>query len=147
MEIINPGDDLPTRDFRIVSVAFASPPKSNIHDDDLRRLLPLEHVNVLLLSDAPISDDGLRHIAKIASLRTLAIAGTKITDNGIKHLGQDFFELDLKDTHVTDACVAHLVGFKRLGRLDVRGTKMTKDGITRLQKLLPRCKIRTKDRY
>ena len=73
----------------------------------------------LELNDVGISDSGLTHLETMDGLRFLSLAGSPVTDAGLESL-----------SHFID-----------LETLNLGGTKVTKQGVSKIQDLLPGCRI------
>src|SRR5436190_15033492 len=69
---------------RAFEVGFAG--NRDLSDDDLALLKHLPQLEVLVLSDTPITDRGLEHLKDLSQLRALRLDGTRISDAGLKHL-------------------------------------------------------------
>jgi hypothetical protein len=116
---------------------------SNVTDDDLELLRPLNGPGDLDLTDTKVSDAGLPHLVGLKRLHSLELTGTKLTDAGLRTLGtiHELVGLDVQRTSITDSGLDHLKGLTNLSWLDLRDTKVTKAGLTKLQQALPNCKI------
>ena len=118
----------------------------------------LERLRKLLGEDEPrsvtcvqghssqITDAGLVHVRGLTRLEILFLNNTQVTDAGLVHLGglTQLVELDLAATQITDAGLFRLGGLSRLRSLTLGKTQVTDAGVQRLQKALPKCKIRLK---
>jgi hypothetical protein len=125
---------------KFLAVVFAG---SNVTDDDLELLRPLNGPGNLILTDTKVSDAGLPHLIGLKRLHSLELNGTKITDAGLETIGtiHELVGLELERTLVTDAGLHHLEGLTNLSWLDLQNTKVTKAGMIKLQQALPNCKI------
>src|SRR5690349_19632637 len=72
------------------------------------------------------------------------LRGTPINDTWLARLKESptLSFLDLISTKISDAGLKHLMGLKNLRRLDLSFTKVTRRGVEKLQKALPKCRIR-----
>lgn len=60
----------------LVAVTLAN---TEVHDDDLKLFADLPEVEILDLSNNPLTDECLWHLETLTSLKTLAVSGTKIS--------------------------------------------------------------------
>ena len=142
IDLIQPGDKLPEKEFLLNGVAFIHPDASEIKDEDLKKLISLKHLNILSIPKASITNNGLRYLATLPRLRTLKLEDTDISDAGIKHLaGKTLFELHLKGTSITDESVEELKSINGLGILELTDTRISPTGLAKLREQFPKCQI------
>lgn len=86
-----------------------------------------------------MSDEELARILSIEHVRELNLSGTKITDAAIRLLNLCKFleRLDLSATAVTDKGVSQLSGQRNLASLRVFGSQVSYDALERLDAALP----------
>ena len=87
---------------------------TDISDEGLAYLAPLEDLEVLWLDECDISDRGIQHL--LSHSKELTLDGTKVGDEGLAALTKlhGLERLDLGDTSVTLAGLGHLADFPRL---------------------------------
>jgi len=89
-------------------------------------------------------DSGLPFLAKLPKLEVLVLSNTPVTDSGLAHLARcpALKDLRLAMTGVTDAGLLPLASIKTLTQVTFdKKTKVTPQGIARFEKLLPGCKV------
>ncbi|MCX7428861.1 MAG: hypothetical protein NTW96_24950 [Planctomycetia bacterium] len=116
----------------------------NLTDGSMENVKDLTSLRVLFLGGMKITDAGLKHLKGLIELRDLNLQDTKITDVGLENLtGLTQLEtLNLSNTKVTDAGLEHLKGLGKLRELNLLDTRVSDLGVEKLQKALPKCKIR-----
>ncbi|MCX7428863.1 MAG: hypothetical protein NTW96_24960 [Planctomycetia bacterium] len=126
-------------DLRGLTVGYA-----DITDAGLENLKGLTNLRDLCLVGVKISDASLKHLKGLTQLRDLRLNDNKIADAGLLNLkGLTQLEiLYLNHTNVTDAGLEHLKGLTQLRELDLRYTEVSDQGVAKLQKALPKCKVR-----
>jgi hypothetical protein len=141
--------------------------RTNISDDGLAHLAPLQRLDVLILNGTRITDTGLRHLAGLPRLTWLYAAHTRIgndglgvladmpmlfyldleatlvTDDGLRHLQRSasLERVWLGRTKLTDACVTYLAKCTHLKYLGLEGTGISPQGMQELRKALPTCTV------
>ena len=112
-------------------------PTGELTEADLAKVTSLNLNNTIMMNK------GLKEIPKLNKLGNLRLFGTQITDTGLKELvkRQQLTALDLGSTHITDAGLKEFPKLKMLRSLNLNDTKVTRMGVTRLQELIPNCKI------
>ena len=105
----------------------------------------LEEVTRLVLNDTKkVTDAGLKEVAKLRQLKGLYLEGTDITDAGLKEVTKlkqlNFLALNL--TQITDLGLKGVAKLKQLRFVNLEDTNITESGVAKLQKALPKCKIR-----
>ncbi len=137
---------------------------ANLTDKDLKFLRLLPHLEILDLTNTPITGAGMVHVKPLSKLRVLAMRKTqvddqglaqikdldkmwqlildetKVIDEGLKYLAkmnglEDW--LGLCNDQITDEGLKSLTHLHKLRTLNLRGTKVTKEGAKALQKSLP----------
>jgi hypothetical protein len=101
------------------------------------------NVEVLLAPTA--SDTDLVDLCELRRMYGLALRGTKVTDKGLRTVSgmAGLSYLDLNSTSVTDEGLRNLESLTNLGFLFLNDCpNITDEGVARLQKALPKCKIR-----
>jgi hypothetical protein len=118
--------------------------KTQVTDAGLKHLKGLTGLRTLGLIMTNVTDAGLEHLKGLTNLQSLSLGGTRVTDAGLEHLKglAKLQSLNLMWTKVTDAGLEHLKGLPKLQRLGLSGAKVTDEGIKKLQRALPRCKIK-----
>lgn len=136
----------------------------------LKELAGLKRLASILLSEGQLSDAHLRVLCEIGLMHTLThqVAGSSvkpmpqavedivtlelcrspITDAGLRELARfsNLARLDLRETQVTDAGLKKLAGLKTLATVQLQGTQVTEAGVAALQKALPKCEIRRREK-
>jgi hypothetical protein len=119
-----------------------------VTDEDLEQLKHFPQLQKLDLSVTKITDAGLATVGGLTQLQGLDLSGTQITDEGLQHLKGlkqlRTLKLNLLD-HVTDAGLDHLKGMTQLRELEAGSRGFTKKGIKKLEKALPRLKVRDRE--
>ncbi len=102
-----------------------------------------QKLTLITLQDTPFTDEGMVYLANRPSLRYLNLSGTKITDDGLSALVNlpSLTRLEINRTAISDEGLVHLARLTSLAELFVRNANTTDAGHTKLQKLLPKCKI------
>lgn len=100
---------------------------SRITDADLENILPLKHVEYVVLNGADVRGTDLSPLRDLPSLRSLDLTGAKMTDDTLKCIGTltNLEWLSLGRTSVTDQNVSNLFQLRHLGELDLSRTKVT----------------------
>jgi hypothetical protein len=159
--IIQPGQSLPSTEFRVIGVIISA--GNSLSDEDVARFKELSSLQRFTLT-GPIGDEAFRHLAAIESLRTIAVNGSRGTATGFELLArvpaldilhaQDSSITDealasivavqpklrwlyLQRTQVTDVGLAHLVRLKSLQWVYLNGTKVTASGLAAFRKARP----------
>jgi serine/threonine protein kinase len=129
-------EDLPTSDFKVVSVRLSGNRK--IDETSLSVLRTLKSLETLILDRTSVSDAGLAHIASLHSVQHLNLAYTAITDEGLVYL-KDHSELDVLElsgtTKITGTGLKHLTNAKKLNWLFLSGSGVTDDGLATLPQI------------
>jgi len=143
--------------------------RTGITATGVEKLIELEHLEDLDLSEASqITDEALMHVGRLRGLKRLNLWRVPVGDRGIAHLAGltklEWLNLDdtatsdkglaaivgmknltflhLGSTAVSDLGLEHLTGLKTLSDISLRRTAVSKEGSERLQKQLPKAKIR-----
>lgn len=116
---------------------------TQLADEDLKRLPPLERVRHVLLDHTNITGEGLQHLARWPAINDLQLDKTKLTDEGLTHLPRslNLTKLSLTENSIGDASVEHLKNFTSLRTLNMRQTNLTPAGLAELRAALPDCTI------
>jgi hypothetical protein len=112
--------------------------RARVSDEALAEVLPtLQQLEVLSLSDTRIGNRSLQQLAHIPSLRDLTLDGVPITDLGLKHLSrlENLERLSLWKNFVTNRGCVHLGKLKGLRRLSLDETQVTDSGLRHLYAL------------
>ena len=82
--------------------------------------------------------------AKTAALRDLDLRKTSITDDGLANLKgmKELRKLTLFGTKISDAGMEHLLGLSKLETLLLSGSEVTEAGASRVQRAIPKVRIR-----
>lgn len=130
----------------IVSTTLVDLGKSDITDDDLRRLEDFIGLKMVRLNETKISGRGLVHVTHQPGLWFLELRDCAVTDAGVAPLqicrGMRFLNLN-GNSSITDAGLEHLENLSNLINLGVAETNVSEEGVDRLQNALPRCNIQT----
>lgn len=89
-------------------------------------------------------DGGLPHVAKLPRLEVLVLSNTPVTDAGLAQLARcpALKDLRLAMTGITDAGLLGMASCKTLTHVTFdKKTKVTSQGIAKFEKLLPGCKV------
>jgi hypothetical protein len=101
--------------------------------------------NLLMLNSKNITDDDLAMFETAPTTRGLYLFNNQISDGGLVHLKDlkllDFLDLR-RNAGITDAGLVHLEGLTKLENLYLMGTSVTPAGVAKLQRKLPKTKIR-----
>jgi|GEM_PF-444391 len=110
---------------------------SNVTDEGLKHLKPLQKLRQLNLRDLSINGSGLAHITGAKGLRRLNLSETAIDDAALEHVAQlhSLAWLDLWHTQVTDSGMAALARLKSLQYLRLTDTAVGDAGMEHLAKL------------
>jgi serine/threonine protein kinase/WD40 repeat protein/Leucine-rich repeat (LRR) protein len=114
----------------------------------IRDLMPLAGLIQLEVVDLAHSQvDDLSHLAKLAKLRKLSVANTLVAHEDLFHLAacENLEELDLSETAVDLIALRELKGLTKLRRLNLSGCELSAVAIESLRKLLPDCKILSRE--
>jgi hypothetical protein len=123
-----------------ISVRFAA----HHGDPSLTELCELRRLQWLDLSGSRVTDAGMGTVGGLNGLRTLELNSTRVTAAGDACL---VGLLGLRELHlencpgVTDASIMTFARMKGLRLLNLTSTGVTKEGVTRLQEVLPDCKV------
>ncbi len=101
----------------------------------LKALEPLEGLQRLRLSFAPIADEDLQVIARHRGLISLNLRATAITDAGLAHL-RNLKELEilvLNGTSIGDTALGHVAKIRSLKHLEISNTGITDAGLKHLR--------------
>jgi hypothetical protein len=91
------------------------------------------------------TDADLGELCEVRGLTFLSLIATNVTDKGLRTVTglRGLSRLDLRGTVVTDEGLRHLQAMRNLDTVDLRKCpNITDEGIARLQKALPKCRIR-----
>lgn len=88
-------------------------------DECLVQLVELPELEVLDLSNCPISTEGVGHLVTLKNLRVLSLYATNVNDD----------------------CIAHLRKLPRLKNVDLMHTRVTGRGVSDLHQAAPNCQI------
>jgi hypothetical protein len=88
-------------------------------DECLIELARLPELEVLDLSNCPISAEGVGHLVTLKNLRVLSLYATNVNDN----------------------CIDHLRKMPRLEQIDVEHTRVSSRGVSDLHDASPNCRI------
>ena len=142
---------------------------SDVTEIGLKRLAPLNQLEVLFLGIAPrVTDGGMQQVGQFEQLRNFLGANLLIPDNGLIPLGRlpnlrrvelsdypnvtsdglrhlvrstSLRYLDLRRTRINDAAVPYLARMKALRVLHLEDTRLSLNGIAALHQALPSCGI------
>ena len=92
----------------------------------------------------PVTDAALVHLKGLTHLQIWTSATRRVTDAGLESLKEltELQDLILTGTQVTDVGVENLKGLTQLQALFLDSTKVTDAGVKKLQRALPKCRIR-----
>jgi hypothetical protein len=115
-----------------------------ITDQTLLHLGRLDRLTFLGIYNTGISDAGLMHLGKMTSLKRMALRDSGRSDSSMAIFRQfpALTELTLDDNALTDASIPLLGMLSNLKNLRLVRTQITADGISKLESLLPDCRIR-----
>jgi hypothetical protein len=119
--------------------------RQDVTDADLRIVGSLTGLRRLLLNACPVTDAHLKEVARLHKLDALSLSHTRITDAGLEEVaGLGCLELLwLSGTSVTDEGLRHIERLSKLKLVDLSNCPgVTDAGVARLQKALPKCRIR-----
>ncbi len=138
----------------LTALQFLDLTDTEITDAGLRHLEGLTNLGTLNLGGTHVTDAGLVHLEPLSKLQDLELFNTRVTDAGLTHLKRvrSLQWLDLGssfgprgETQITDAGLEQLTALTDLWYLDLWGTQVTAQGASRLQKALPKCRVRCPD--
>jgi internalin A len=119
--------------------------ESPVTDAGLVHLERLNNLRALNLQhNTNVSDAGLVHLKSLTSLRELGLGDTAVSDAGLVHIKRmpHLTALGLEGTNVGDAGLVHLKSLTTLQVLSLGDAPVTDAGVRKLQKALPKVKIR-----
>lgn len=83
---------------------------------------------------------------EITTLKSLSLNHTDLDDNGLAALAvlskSKDLQVRLNGTEITDAGLLHLHRMTNVTELRIENTKVTEAGVVKLQKALPKCRIK-----
>jgi hypothetical protein len=117
--------------------------RSNVTDDELKYISPLNTLELLSLDGCRITDNGLDQLSQLHEMKALYLRDTPISDQGVCTMKSfpRLEVLDLEGTQVTDACLIHLTNLGKLKALYLSETRITGDhfeplaGLQRLKEI------------
>jgi hypothetical protein len=140
-----------------------------VNDDILEALSRFSNLRTLTVRSIFVSDEGLRSLRRLKHLQTLRMfLSTEVTGQGLRYLAElrlkdveiTYFNVtdsDLKELRklhglktlrlmnaikITDAAVPFLSEMTELTELEIVGVKLSNEAIEKLNRALPKCKIR-----
>jgi serine/threonine protein kinase len=119
--------------------------RSNLKDEDLSAITPLQKLDYLDLTNNPVSGTAVIDLASsLPRLNNLVLANcTGVTDAHLMRVGEcrKLQRLDLRGTGITDAGLEALKFAPGLQLIQLQGTKVSGAGAESLRRALPRCRI------
>jgi len=105
--------------------------RTQITDESLAVLEPLQRLQLLDLSVAPITDAAMVHVAKLENLTWLELNLTNISDAGIAALEplEKLEVIELRKTRITDAALKELEKLPHLGSVRLSSPYLTSSGV------------------
>jgi hypothetical protein len=120
--------------FKLVEIQLAG---KDVRDNDLSRLVELQHLRKLNLGKTKITNEGLERLARIESLEQLYVDQTRLSDEGLAQLValRNLRLLDLQGVPITDAGLAHVAKLTWLKELTASDADITDAGVRSLAPL------------
>ncbi len=101
------------------AITYHSSASQELDESDLIYIAKLKDIEILDLSDTPISNSDILLLQPLESLRVLG----------------------LRECGISDEAVEALVSFRALRRLDIRETRVSKNGADQLKETLSECEV------
>jgi hypothetical protein len=110
-------------------------PRSRLTDAGVKKLVGLEHLRVVDVSDSDVSDLALEYLAKLPALEALVIERTRITDAGLAYLSdaRALLFIDVRGAAITDRGIDYILRIPNLDRLSIMDTRISPAGVLRLR--------------
>eukprot|EP00124_Ichthyophonus_hoferi_P005001 Ihof_evm1s636 gene=Ihof_evmTU1s636 len=103
----------------------------HLHDTDLLSIGYLKALQVLDLSNNPLTGQALRHLSGLTGLVSLNLTRCSLDDDGLVHLGSlvNLETINLEGCTITNNGLAHLHGLTNLVHLVLADTNITGEGL------------------
>ncbi|HCR30496.1 MAG TPA: hypothetical protein DIV79_10810 [Opitutae bacterium] len=97
----------------------------------------------LSLARTDVANDDLKKLKQLSSIEYLDLSRTRVGDEGVTHLAElpKLSYLNLRDTNVSDGSIEQLARMTNLEQLYLWGSQFTRSGVLALQERLPETAI------